>query len=86
MRLQSGLILYDPVEHEVIKVLMPHVEPVIVEVVLDPWGEMPRYEDLRAYRLPDRDRWEPCPDELFARYELAESARANARAWADDAT
>lgn len=86
MRLQNGLILYDPVDRVLLKVLMPHVEPVLAEVLLDAAGFPPLSREIRSYREPDREFWEPASDELWALWEATEMAAIQARTVTEDAT
>jgi hypothetical protein len=83
VRLQKGLIVYDPLDLVVLQVHDPGVEPVLARVVLTPHGTYPPYDYVRAYPAAERERWEPPTDELYAAYELAEAAYHTARVWAD---
>lgn len=69
MRLQRGLIIYDPVEQEVLKVRQPGKGLVTCEVVLTALDQLPVDNTIRTYG-PDRTRWfEPCSDLKFEIYE-----------------
>ena len=71
MRLQRGLIIYDPVGEHVLKVTTPGKAEDLVtcEVVLDSLNRVPLDTTIRTYG-PDRTKWfEPCSDAKFAIYE-----------------
>jgi hypothetical protein len=69
MRLQRGLIIYDPVNYEVLKVITPGKGLVTCQVELDALDRVPRDNVIRTYG-PDQTRWfEPCSDRKFEIYE-----------------
>lgn len=86
MRLQKGLILYDPVDSVVLRVLTPHEEPVITELLLDGAGYPPLTTYYRAYEAPARRFWEPVSDALWALYEATEAQATRIRSVTEDAT
>lgn len=69
MRLQRGLIVFDPVEQVVLKVTTPGKGLVTCEVVLDAQDYPPINNVIRTYG-PDQTKWfEPCSDAKFAIYQ-----------------